>query len=329
VKKTIPDSETPVSSPSAETILFETQPLDEAPAQGDPENEIDEPPPEPSPDDDDNSEETDGSSSALLLAFGGILLIVAIAFGVWRPWGNEQIATTSPTATPTTTPKQSPSPSITPSIAGIEFIRIAAGSFTMGSSGFRTNEQPPHRVEIPSAFEIGKYEITQAQWKIIMDGQNPSAKTGDDLPVTNITWFQAEDFTKRLTKMDGQSVYRLPTEAEWEYCARAGSDRQAIDNLDELAWYGLTEGPRPVGRLKPNAWGVYDMLGNVSEWCEDDYKKYFEIETTTDLGKIFRGCGWNSASDRCRPADRAYTPPQIAENTRGLRIVRIKRSTAK
>ena len=162
--------------------------------------------------------------------------------------------------------------------AGIEFVKIAPGEFTMGCSSGDTNcdpdETPAHSVQITKAFEIGKYEVTQAQWQAVM-GSNPSTIKGDDHPVETISKQETEDFLSRLTAQNDGYHYRLPTEAEWEYAARAGAPQPV--SLDEVAWYAANSADEthPVGQKKPNAWGLYDTLGNVREWVSDQYGRDF------------------------------------------------------
>ena len=163
---------------------------------------------------------------------------------------------------------------------GMEFVRIAPGEFMMGCSAgdkdCNADEGPAHRVQITRAFEIGKYEVTQSQWQAVM-GSNPSTIKGDDRPVETVSKNDVHDFLERLNARNDGYRYRLPTEAEWEYAARAGTTAAAPAALDEVAWYAGNSGDEthPVGQKKPNAWGLYDMLGNVREWVEDVYTRDF------------------------------------------------------
>ena len=163
---------------------------------------------------------------------------------------------------------------------GIEFIKVAPGEFMMGCSTGDTecnpDENPRHRVQISKVFEIGKYEVTQEQWIALMQS-NPSAVKGDSRPVENVSKFDALDFIARLNQKNDGYHYRLPTEAEWEYAARAGLDSPHTGPIDEMAWFaGNSEDEtHPVGLKKPNVWGLYDMQGNVREWVSDLYSETY------------------------------------------------------
>jgi formylglycine-generating enzyme required for sulfatase activity len=134
------------------------------------------------------------------------------------------------------------------------------------------DEKPAHRVRITRSFELGKYEITQAQWDVVM-GANPSEFKGPDRPVEQVSWNDIQDFLRRLNGRNDGYRYRLPTEAEWEYAARAGTTGPYYGDLDAIAWYGRNSGNQThsVGGKQPNPWGLYDMIGNVWEWCQDWY----------------------------------------------------------
>lgn len=169
---------------------------------------------------------------------------------------------------------QGPSPAKPP--AEIEFVRIAPGEFMMGctdgDNDCAADEKPARRVRIAKAFEIGKYEVTQAQWEAVM-GSNPSTIKGADRPVETISRDEAKAFLDKLNARNDGYRYRLPTEEEWEYAARAGSTNNPP--LDEVAWYAANsdDETHPVGTKKPNAWGIYDMLGNVREWVDTLYTR--------------------------------------------------------
>jgi formylglycine-generating enzyme required for sulfatase activity len=160
-----------------------------------------------------------------------------------------------------------------------EFVRIQPGVFLMGCPAAETQcgpaEKPAHRVGITKAFEIGKHEVTQAQWESVM-GTNPSAFKGPSRPVENVEWEDAQQFIAKLNSLGDGYRYRLPTEAEWEYAARAGTDaaEPGPAESDRYGWFNTnsTGETHPVGEKQPNAWGLYDMRGNVAEWVEDWYE---------------------------------------------------------
>lgn len=160
----------------------------------------------------------------------------------------------------------------------MEFAPIPTGEFMMGCSPGDTmcnsDEKPSHGVQITNPFEMGKFEVTQAQWQALM-GKNPSQSGGNDWPVDPVYWDDIQEFLKRLNAKNDGYRYRLPTEAEWEYAARAGTTGPYYGDPDAIAWYGNNSrsaysnyaGMHPVGHKQANAWGLYDMLGNVSEFC--------------------------------------------------------------
>jgi len=172
--------------------------------------------------------------------------------------------------------------------AGIDFVKIQPGEFRMGCSAndpaCNDDEKPAHRVRITKPFEIGRYEITQAQWKAVM-GTNPSVMQGDTRPVESISKGEAQAFLNKLNEFNDGYRYRLPTEAEWEYAARAGATGANTGKLDEVAWYAgnSQDETHPVGAKRPNAWGLHDMEGNVREWVQDFYSfNYYSASPAED-----------------------------------------------
>jgi formylglycine-generating enzyme required for sulfatase activity len=189
----------------------------------------------------------------------------------------------------------------------LELVLIPAGTFTMGSNDGDDNEKPPHLVTIGQPFYIGKFEVTQAQWRVVM-GNNPSDFKGDELPVGQVNWDDCQEFCKKLSAKTGKEI-RLPTESEWEYACRAGSTGKysfgdSEKMLGSYAWYDENSDgkPRPVGQKKPNAWGLYDMHGNMWEWCCDWYDKEFYAHSpksdpqgpSSGVGRVWRGGSWMS-----------------------------------
>ncbi len=170
---------------------------------------------------------------------------------------------------------------------GMDFVWIPPGTFAMGcsidDSECESNESPRHTVRISNGFWLGKYEVTQAQWRSIT-GNNPSTLQGDLLPVEQVSWNDVQAFLGRLNAAGG-GKYRLPTEAEWEYAARSGSHSSRYGDVNAVSWYsGNSQGRmQPVGQKAPNAWGLHDMLGNVWEWCQDRYdRNYYKQSPAVD-----------------------------------------------
>jgi len=216
---------------------------------------------------------------------------------------------------------------------GIKLVWIRAGEFEMGSDDGESHERPIHTVKITKGYYMGIYEVTQEQYRKVM-GTNPSGFKGDDnLPVETVSWNDAVRFCEKLSQKEGKT-YRLPTEAEWEYACRAGRTGKYCSGGSEAqfgdyAWYLQNSGKKthPVGTLKPNAWGLYDMYGNVWEWCGDWYGEYSSAAVTDPQGpskalsRILRGGSWESGPSRCRSANRSRITPGGRLNFFGFRIV--------
>lgn len=215
------------------------------------------------------------------------------------------------------------------------FVRIVPGIFTMGCSpnDFQCTsiERPAHRVTLSKPFEIGKYEVTQGQYQSVM-GTNPSHFKGDgSLPVEQVSWNDAQEFLNRLNaKRDGYH-YRLPTEAEWEYAARAGTTASIAGNVDAIAWHEGNSGSKthPVGQKQPNAWGLHDMLGNVCEWVEDLAALYSADTQTDPKGsstrrdvRMMRGGSWADPARNARLSYRLDMGAMDRYFSGGLRLVR-------
>lgn len=220
---------------------------------------------------------------------------------------------------------------------GIELVAIPGGSFSMGGKPADgvANELPPHPVRV-APFFLGKYEVTQAQWQAVM-GNNPSSYKHPQRPVDQVTWLEAQSFVDRLNRLEGTSLYRLPSEAEWEYAARAGTTTKWFFGDDEsllgrFAWFGQQgdAGTQVVGRGAPNPLGLFDMYGNVWEWVQDCWHDNYQgapHEGTIWSGgdcslRMLRGGGWNSPAAYARSAVRGSYSPQLNDPDNGFRIAR-------
>ena len=241
---------------------------------------------------------------------------------------------------------------------GMQFKLIPTGEFMMGSEEFDWLK-PVHTVKIRTPFYLGIYPVTQREWKAIM-GNNPSYFKGDDLPVESVSWNEVQDFIKKLNKKEGTNKYRLPTEAEWEYAARAGTTTQYSfgddeSELGQYAWYVENSGSRapkkgdffgynkddwlenkwngkthPVGQKKPNPWGLYDMHGNVWEWVQDEWHdSYYNPPTDgsawedgSGANRVFRGGSWIYVARCCRSASRDFNVPGFRYIFLGFRLLK-------
>lgn len=223
---------------------------------------------------------------------------------------------------------------------GMELVYVPAGSFMMGASNLSNfvsiNEKPVHRVTFREGFHMGKYEVTQAQWTRIM-GTNPSHFTGNNLPVEQVSWYDAQDFIRKLNEMNDGYTYRLPSEAEWEYTCRAGTTGDFAGDMDAMTWYSDNSGSKthPVGSKQSNAFGLYDMHGNVTEWCQDLFRDNYEgspvdgsaWENAPVAGsRVVRGGSWSFSVLPAHSAYRNERPPDSRENTIGFRLVAVARS---
>jgi formylglycine-generating enzyme required for sulfatase activity len=173
----------------------------------------------------------------------------------------------------------------------VEFVEIQPGTFRMGCSPgdeqCLDTETPAHMVSITKGFYLGRYEVTQAQWQAAM-GKNPSQFKGDTRPVERVSWNDVQGFIANLNARKDGYHYRLPTEAEWEYAARAGSADSGLSNLDQVAWFGdnSADQTHPVGQKRANRWGLYDMQGNVWEWVQDWHGQYPREKVTDPNGPV-------------------------------------------
>ncbi len=220
---------------------------------------------------------------------------------------------------------------------GIEMVLVKGGTFQMGSNDGDSNEKPIHEVSVDD-FYLSKYEVTQKQWVAIM-GNNPSYFKGDNLPVESVSWNDVQQFIRKLNTKTGVS-FRLPTEAEWEYAARGGNKSKGYkysgsDNVGSVAWYSGNSNNKthPVGTKQPNELGLYDMSGNVWEWCADWYggdyysKSPYENPTgpATGASRVNRGGSWNDGAGGVRCANRNDSDPDSSDNDLGFRRCRAVR----
>ena len=219
----------------------------------------------------------------------------------------------------------------------IEMVKVEAGSFKMGATPemehpYGNYEKPVHRVTLTNNYYIGKYEVTQALWKTVM-GNKSSRFKGDNLPVEKVSWNDCQKFISKLNKLTGKS-FRLPSEAEWEYAARGGNKSRGYqysgsNTIGDVAWYAGNSSfmTHAVGTKQPNELGIYDMTGNVWEWCQDWYDIYSSSPQTNPTGavsgsyRVNRGGSWNCLARSCRASCRYRCTPDFRNGDLGLRLV--------
>jgi formylglycine-generating enzyme required for sulfatase activity len=219
---------------------------------------------------------------------------------------------------------------------GMEFVLIFGGCFQMGDTfgDGESHEKLVHQVCL-NPYYIGKYEVTQGQWKKVM-GHNPSNFEGDDRPVEQVSWNDAQEFIRKLNEIEGTHKYRLPNEAEWEYAARGGGRQEKWagtndeSSLGEYSWYGNNSHgeTHPVGQKKPNSLGLYDMSGNVAEWIADWYgEDYYRLSPRNDpkgpssgTSKVLRGGSWIFLPRDVRVASRFSLDPRVRFFSYGFRL---------
>jgi len=242
---------------------------------------------------------------------------------------------------------QQPAPKTLRNSIGMELMLIQAGTFQMGSNDGEPNEKPVHTVHLSRPFYLGKYEVTQAQWEAVMDN-NPSEyqgrpgsltgalyKSNPNRPVETVSWNDVQEFIRQLNARESGARYRLPTEAEWEYAARAGSTTAYSfgDDWRQFGQYGWyidnTDGaPAPVGQLRPNAWGLYDMYGNVWEWVQDWEGSYPSSSVTDPTGspsgsaRVMRGGSSRVDEPHARSSTRGGLAPSDSSDYLGFRLLR-------
>jgi len=257
-----------------------------------------------------------------------------------QPWGRTPTRSTASSAS-RSTPRQS--------APNIEMVLIPAGTFMRGSpNGVGNNDEHPQREVRVQSFYMGKYEVTQAQYRAVM-GTNPSNFKGDDLPVETVSWNDAQEFIRRLNGMQSRYTYRLPSEAEWEYACRAGtttafsfgeslSSEQA--NFDGNYPYGgapkgvYRQKTVAVGSFQANGFGLYDMHGNVWEWCEDWYHDSYNGAPSDGSAwisgggqyRVVRGGSWDDLANLLRSAYRVRDSPALRVGNYGFRLVAFART---
>ncbi len=201
-----------------------------------------------------------------------------------------------------------------------EMVFVEGGTFEMGSNFGEADEKPIHKVTL-SSFNIGKYEITQAQWKAVM-GNNPSYfKDCQECPVEQVSWKEIQEYVRKLNHIT-EGNYRLPTESEWEYAAKGGKGSKGYtysgsNDMNNVAWYYENSGGKThtVGTRQPNELGIFDLTGNVWEWCSDYYSRYSNIGETNPKGSsegafnVLRGGSWYGDDNECRISFRSWSNP--------------------
>ncbi|MDD7439840.1 formylglycine-generating enzyme family protein [Prevotellamassilia timonensis] len=240
---------------------------------------------------------------------------------------------------PASKPKAKPAPRRNSSTTGLSaelnklinnMVYVSGGTFIMGGDD-SSDQMPTHNVTL-SSYYICKYEVTQALWQAVMDS-NPSKFKGDYRPVEGVSWNDCQTFINRLNSYTGRN-FRLPTEAEWEFAARGGNYSRhykysGSNYIGDVAWYDGNSGDHthPVGTKQANELGLYDMSGNVWEWCSDWYGSYSSYSQTDPIGpnsgsdRVWRGGGWYDSVWNCRSSYRNYYAPRDCSDYLGLRLV--------
>ena len=215
-----------------------------------------------------------------------------------------------------------------------KMVGVQGGTFEMGSNDGEDDEKPVHNVTL-SSYYIGQTEVTQALWKAVM-GSNPSELKGDNLPVETVSWDDCQSFITKLNHLTGEH-FRLPTEAEWEFAAKGGRQSRGFEysgrnTIGDVAWYDGNSGSKthPVATKSPNELGIYDMSGNVYEWCQDG-RNWFDTQysgkaQTNPKGsengthRVCRSGGWNDTGESCRNTSRYMLPCIECTNDLGFRL---------
>ena len=284
-----------------------------------------------------NTAKKSGSKNALLWGLVGVIAVVGVIIGVTSN-GNSSDSVGGGTVQSGNNALSQQIPSKTYTANGVSFdmMMVKAGTFTMGATSEmkdpNSDEKPTHQVTLTNDYYIGKTEVTQALWKAVM-GNNPSYFKGDNLPVENVSWDDCQKFISKLNSLTGQN-FRLPTEAEWEFAARGGNNSNhyqysGSNVLGDVAWYDGNSGHKThvVATKQPNELGLYDMSGNVWEWCSDWFGNYSSSSLTNPTGpnsgssRVFRGGSWCNDARSCRSSYRSCYAPDSSYYSLGLRLV--------
>jgi serine/threonine-protein kinase len=301
-----------------------------------------------------------GALLVLLLIGGAIVWLSIRRKSESPPTANQESIKPSGSTSPAiaTTPATANLPRAVKNSIGMEMVLIPAGSFMMGSENGRPDEKPVHRVTINYSFYMGKYEVTYSQRQQVTHNL---LSGGDNSPVEEVSWYDAQEFIRKLNEMNDGYTYRIPTESEWEYACRAGTTGDYAGNLDAMAWYANNSGrsqidadailrasgdydkrikgngdqTHPVGQKQANAFGLYDMHGNVNEWCEDFFYKDYSGAPTDGSARessnvdfrVLRGGSWHDPPLSLRSAARMVSDPgnRSAGFGVGLRVVAVPR----
>ena len=286
-----------------------------------------------------NTAKKSGSKNAWLWIVIGVIAAVAAGVMIGKYLQVGSSAKVDPPQVEDTIPiVEDAMPQQTFTVNGVSFdmMMVKAGTFTMGATSEMkypdSDEQPTHQVTLTNDYYIGKTEVTQALWTAVM-GNNPSYFKGDNLPVEKVSWDDCQKFISKLNSLTGQN-FRLPTEAEWEFAARGGNNSNhyqysGSNKLGDVAWYNGNSGGKThvVATKQPNELGLYDMSGNVGEWCSDWFGNYSSSSLTNPTGpnsgssRVFRGGGWCDLARNCRSSFRLSFTPDFSDDDLGLRLV--------
>lgn len=275
-----------------------------------------------------------GSKSTWLWAILGAIVVIGIIIGV-NSKGESSDDSNATQAETNAQYQQVSSQTFTANGVSFDMMKVEAGTFTMGATSEmkdpEDDEMPAHQVTLTNGYYIGKTEVTQALWKAVM-GNNPSEFKGDNLPVECVSWNDCKEFISKLNSMTGEN-FRLPTEAEWEFAARGGNNSNhyqysGSNNIDDVAWYVCNSGDKThaVATKQPNEIGIYDMSGNVLEWCADYWGNYSSSSQTNPTGpssgscRVGRGGSWYDVARICRSSFRDGDDPDNLRIVLGFRL---------